>query len=873
METVRMRICLGAWIAALTAAFYALPQFHIYMWAAVNLSAALIVLVGVRIHRPSHRLPWFLLSAGIASFTGGDTASDVLTNAHPFPSVADLFCLIAYPLVAAALLIFIRLRSGMGSRAALLDALVPTAGLGLLFWVFRIAPYVRDGHLSLIEKLYPLGDVLVLAVLARLLTMGGRRPVALRLVAVGVTGLLVADVLYGLGQPAGTGSLADAGWILFYAATAFAALHSSMREMTARDNADSEVAGAGRIAVMSLTAMIAPAVLLVEDLRGNVVHAPMIAIASSGIFLLVMARVAGLIQAQRETVARERLLRISSADLVGATTDVEAATAMRNALSSLVPSGRPYVFHVYDEQAVLPATTAVVPPRWVRVADLPPEVASELAPYEAALWGGLVVSGRRKFGCLAGNEDLLHLAEHCFHTLMMHGIMAVERIATTDEVTRRLERDLAHEMKHDALTGLPNRSQFQSRLQQAAGIGCRTAVLFVDLDDFEEVNSLGHAAGDQLLITVGRKIAEVAGPGNVVARTGSDEFAVLIEHVLDVKEPEIIAERIVSTLSTPFEVSDDADRTHVVSGTASVGIATSTEAGGISELLRRAGLAMSMAKTEGKNTWQKYQDELGKAMARRMQLRAALNEAVPGNQMRLRLQPIVDLPTAEVVGMEALVRWEHPRRGLLGPGEFIELSEESGAVVAIGAWVLREALRVFTGWQRTRPANQLGYVSVNVSARQFRAPGFAGQVRAVLDETGARPEWLLLEITESMVMHDAGMVWRELGELRSMGVRIAIDDFGTGYSSLSYLCRMPVDVLKIDKSFIDDILPNPQQMALVETIVSLARTLDLIVVAEGIELEEHREALVAMGCPYGQGYLFSKPVTPQEFLLGTRGKP
>jgi len=294
-----------------------------------------------------------------------------------------------------------------------------------------------------------------------------------------------------------------------------------------------------------------------------------------------------LIQAQRETVSRERLLQVSSANLVAATTDVEAAAAMRNALSSLVPRGRSYIFHVYDEEAVLPAATAVLPPRRIRVADLSPGVASVLEPYETALWGGLVVSGRRKFGCLAAEDDLLHLVEPCFHTLMMQGIIAVQRIATTDEVNQRLEQDLAHEMKHDALTGLANRSQFQKRLQQAAAIGRRTAVLFVDLDDFKEVNSLGHTAGDQLLITVGRKIAEVAGPVNVVARTGSDEFAVLIEHVEDANEPETIAERIVSTLSTPFEVSDGADRTHVVSGAASVGVATSTEAGGISELLRR----------------------------------------------------------------------------------------------------------------------------------------------------------------------------------------------------------------------------------------------------------------------------------------------
>ncbi len=287
-------------------------------------------------------------------------------------------------------------------------------------------------------------------------------------------------------------------------------------------------------------------------------------------------------------------------------------------------------------------------------------------------------------------------------------------------------------------------------------------------------------------------------------------------------------------------------------------MATSAEADGITELLRRADVAMYVAKTDGKSTWRRYQDDMHEAMLLRLEMRSALIEAVPGDQMRLRFQPIVDLPTGEVIGLEALVRWQHPARGLLGPNEFIELSEENGSVVAIGGWVLREALETFAGWRRAAPESLLRYVSVNVSARQFRTAGFVDQVRAVLAETSSRPEWLLLEITESLVLHDADQVWRDLKELRAMGVRIAIDDFGTGYSSLSYLSQMPVDVLKIDKSFIDDIMHSTQQMALVETIVSLARTLDLAVVAEGIELDEHRQALVGMGCPYGQGYLFSQ---------------
>jgi diguanylate cyclase (GGDEF)-like protein/PAS domain S-box-containing protein len=1002
----RLQSGFAGWMVALLAVFYCVPAFSMFTWAAIGLSAAAGVLVGVRLHRPNRRLPWYLLSAVLVSFTAGDTTYNILTDylgeANPFPCMADGFYLIVYPMLAVALLIFIRMGSGTDNRAALLDALVPTAGLGLLAWVFLIAPYVHNGDLNVAEKLtsvgYPLGDVLALAMLLRLLTSAGRKPFALTILALGVTSLLVTDVLYGLRQLAGTwqvGGPTDSGWVLFYAATALSALHPSMRRLTSGSGEERHPKPAGRrIVAMSMAALIAPAVLLVEDLGDGVVDAPMIATASATMFLLVMARVAGLLKAQREAAGRERTLRLSGADLVAAGTEKEAGAALRKAIDDMIPAGRTYVFHMRGVDAESDLRTGAGGLERASVADLPADVREHLGGHERVLMAEIVTAGRlkggpnrRKQAYLAADEDLLTILQPAFESLTTQGTMAVERIVLTEEVTRRnsedyfraliqsasdvimivgddgliryaspsalpvfgrtdlvgtplrrliagtdhaelhflidqvraghgprdgvdltavsgddlllqvevscrdlradpavaglvvtirdvterrrLETDLAHQAYHDSLTGLPNRALFQNRLQQAALIaenGERlVGVLFIDLDDFKEVNdSLGHAAGDQLLVEVGRRITDVAGPVNTAARTGGDEFAVLVEQIDDPVEAEEIAARIVAALAEPIEVIDATGAQHQLHGAASVGVATSSEADGISELLRRADVAMYGAKTEGKNTWQRYQDEVHHAMIRRLEMRAALNEAVPGDQMRLRFQPIVDLPTGETIGLEALVRWQHPVRGLLGPDEFIELSEENGSVVTIGGWVLREALRTFAAWRAEAPDSLLRYVSVNVSARQFRHPGFVEHVREVLAETGSKPEWLLLEITESLVLHDADQVWRDLRELRSLGIRIAIDDFGTGYSSLSYLSQMPVDVLKIDKSFIDDILLNPQQMALVETIVALARTLDLAVVAEGIELAGHRDALVRMGCPYGQGYLFSKPVTAQE---------
>jgi EAL domain-containing protein (putative c-di-GMP-specific phosphodiesterase class I) len=321
------------------------------------------------------------------------------------------------------------------------------------------------------------------------------------------------------------------------------------------------------------------------------------------------------------------------------------------------------------------------------------------------------------------------------------------------------------------------------------------------------------------------------------------------------------------------EVGDGLGGSHIVSGASSVGVATNRDAASAIELLRHADLALYQAKADDKGTWQCYRSELHAAMVDRLETRLALHEAIDTAQFRLQYQPIVGMETGLVVGVESLVRWQHPTRGLLSPYHFIEVAEESGSIVAIGSWVLREALAQFARWQAAEGGTTLRYISVNVSARQFRTPGFVDQVRTAIADAGARPEWLLLEITESLVLRDADQVWDDLRVLRALGVRIAIDDFGTGYSSLSYLRQMPVDVLKLDKSFIDDILGSEQQRALVDAIVTLARNLDLAVVAEGIEQASQRAELISMGCPYGQGYLFSRPVWPDEIARLAREVP
>ena len=1008
--------CFVVWIAALTVLFYAVPRWSMFTWAAIGLSGAAAVLLGIRLHRPTSKLPWLLLAGVLVSFTAGDTTYNILTDYlhqdNPFPSVADGFYLAVYPMLAAALLMLIRARSGGRNRAALLDALMPTAGLGLLSWVFLIAPYVRDSGLMLDEKLtsiaYPLGDVLALAMMLRLLTAPGRKPIAVTILSAGVTGLLVTDVLYGLRQLAGTwevGGPTDAGWVFFYAAIGVSALHPSMAQLTASADAGPARSGPGgrRIFFMSLAALIAPAVLLQEDVGGGVQDAPVIAASCSLIVILVMVRVSDLLTTQNLAGARERALRQVGARLVAASSEGEAAEALRRAVADLMPEGARYRLYLDSDEVPVHALSGPAETDYravfVNVAGLPAAVAGGLAGFRTALFTAVVAAAptpggllHRRSAYLAASPATLYELRPSFDALMAQVAMAIERINLTAEVNRRssedyfrtlirsasdvilildanetiqyaspsastvfgwadlvnaplsaliaathhaalhdllagirsgrapaegvdltavradgealqvecagrdlrddptvgglvltirdvtvrrrLENDLAYQAFHDGLTGLANRVLFQNRLEHAARLaqsdGSTIGVLFVDLDDFKEVNdTLGHAAGDQLLIAVGQRIAHTVGPQDTAARMGGDEFAIVVPHAQNAEAVDELAARIVAALAVPVEVSDGAGGSHIVSAAGSVGVATSQEADGTTELQRQADLALYVAKGDGKNTWQRYQSGLHAAVVERLELRAALSDAVAQDQLVLQFQPIVDLPTEATVGVEALVRWRHPTRGFLGPDQFIDVAEENGAIVDIGGWVLREALRTLVGWRVSAPDNPLRYVSVNVSARQFRTPGFVDQVRAALADTGAPPECLLLEITESLLLRNADTVAADLQTLRNLGVRIAIDDFGTGYSSLSYLRHMPVDVLKIDKSFIDEILHSDEQLALVEAIVNLARTLRLAVVAEGVEHPAHRWKLMELGCPYGQGYLFSKPVSADEIAHAT----
>jgi len=433
----------------------------------------------------------------------------------------------------------------------------------------------------------------------------------------------------------------------------------------------------------------------------------------------------------------------------------------------------------------------------------------------------------------------------------------------TDEINRfprRLDQ-LARQAFRDSLTSLPNRALFMDRLAHALTRterrGEQLAVLFLDLDRFKVVNdSLGHGVGDQLLIGVSQRLAACLRPEDTIARLGGDEFAILLEDVKDERGPTSAADRLTGELQQPFVVEG---REVVI--TVSIGIAMSTARRMTPEdILRDADLAMYHAKGKGKARYEVFDKSMNAPAQERMDLELDLRNAVARGEFVLHYQPVVELPTGRITEVEALVRWKHPQRGLLFPADFVGLSEETGLIVPLGRWVLHEACRQTRQWQLAAPAMKLA-ISVNLSARQLQQPGLVEEIDAVLRETRLDPSALRLEITETVVMHDAPTTLAKLEALKALGVQLAIDDFGTGYSSLGYLKRFPVDTLKIDRSFVKGIGRDVEDSAIVRAVITVAKSLGLSVTAEGIETADQLDQLRTLGCDHGQGYFFAKPMT------------
>jgi diguanylate cyclase (GGDEF)-like protein/PAS domain S-box-containing protein len=447
-------------------------------------------------------------------------------------------------------------------------------------------------------------------------------------------------------------------------------------------------------------------------------------------------------------------------------------------------------------------------------------------------------------------------------------------VLTARDVSERrvLEDQLRHRAFHDALTGLANRALFANRVEHAIVRSARRdgtmAVLFLDLDDFKTINdTLGHAEGDVLLGMVADRLREFLRVGDTAARLGGDEFAVLLEELADESEATAVAERILAALRTPFTLQG-----REVTVAASIGIAIGWDAPeGADTMLRDADVAMYIAKSRGKGRCAMFEPEMHLRIVERMALRADLERALDdGGQFHLRYHPIVDLSSAAVTGMEALVRWDHPSRGLVSPADFIPLAEETGLIVRLGRWVMEEAARQ----ARILHDRQEGefFLTVNLSARQLSDPDLLGDVARMVSASGLPADRLVLEITESVLLHDAEPTVARLDALKALGLRLAVDDFGTGYSSLAYLRRFPVDIIKIDKSFVDHV-DGREGAALTRAIIDMAGVLGLQTIAEGIERPEQADRLLELGCLLGQGFHYARPLTGPELeaFLSARG--
>ncbi|MDX6560360.1 MAG: hypothetical protein QOD65_174 [Gaiellales bacterium] len=557
---------------------------------------------------------------------------------------------------------------------------------------------------------------------------------------------------------------------------------------------------------------------------------------------------------RQESEARFASLVRNSSDLITVVDRQSTIAYQSPSIQRILGIGADEVFGTAFEDLLLPADR----PRLRTLLDMRRSGAVRSQSFECTIIHG---DGRAlKFEIVATDlcED-----EHV-RGIVLNGRDASERAA--------FEEQLAHQAFHDAVTGLANRALFSDRVEHAltrsTREGKKIAVIFLDLDDFKTINdSLGHAAGDDVLRQVASRLLESVRATDTAARFGGDEFAVLYEDIGDLSDAIEFVDRLMLQFEMPISVAgkDVAVRPSIGIALSGSGPEGATDADG---LLRNADAAMYICKREGGSGYRPFELSMLESVIERLELRAELERAIKERQFELHFQPVVRLTDGSVAGMEALVRWHHPTRGLVQPGQFVPLAEEMGLIVELGRWVLRESCRHAARLRETGEADADFTIAVNLSVKQLQHPNVIADVRAALEDSGIDPRMLVLEITETVMMADYELASRRLHQLKDLGVRIAMDDFGTGYSSLSYLSRFPVDILKMDRSFLSA-NASPQTANLAAAIVALGESLELEVIAEGIELSDQYQALRTLGCDLGQGFFIARPMdiaTTREWL-------
>jgi diguanylate cyclase (GGDEF)-like protein/PAS domain S-box-containing protein len=816
------------------------------------------VLLGIAAHQPRRTLAWVLVAASLGMLAVAQLiwARLFFGGSETFPSVSDALHLVAVTLLVIGLAMLGQDSSPDEDSLGPIETAIVGIAVGLGVWLAVVEPYLADRGLAFGDRVWavlvPMVDALALAIAFRTAAQNRFRIPATALTAVGVALLLVSDAGRSIAELSGS---MGAGGVIAALAIApplligAAALDPTMTHRN-RPVEVTPILGFGRVVWLSVAALTPLTVLLTLSVTGLGTRATRTIAALCAVVVVVLAltrmwRLVATVRSLTERKGQDRLAAMveHSSDVVLL---VDANGVMNYASPGLASTlghrpgdwtGRSLVDLVASDDRDAAGAE-------LRKASALPH--GEMVKFEASL---VRVDGqRRRMEATIAN--------------LLGGDAVDGLVATFRDVTeqRNLERQLSHRAFHDELTGLANRALFLDRMDHALRVARPqddpVVVLFVDLDDFKSVNdALGHGVGDQMLRSIADRIRHVAGAGDTPARLGGDEFALLLEDKGGVDRALDVAEGLLEALRQPVALAG-----YDLTVLASVGVAVSAPGMTTAGLLRDADIAMYEAKRAGKSQIKIFDPAMRLTATRHLEFRSDLGSAIERDQLRLVFQPMIDLRSHRVVGAEALLRWEHPTRGPISPAEFIPIAERAGLIVPIGKWVVEQSIRSAARWQARGPQR----VSVNVSALQIRSPEFVDHVRQALETHQLDPSLVVLEITETMLVEEIESASDNLAPLRALGVLIAIDDFGTGYCSLSYLQQFPVDIVKIDRQFIDELDDHPRSMSLAKMILQLTSGLEVTSIAEGIERPGQLRALQELGCDIGQGFLLSGPLEASE---------
>jgi diguanylate cyclase (GGDEF)-like protein/PAS domain S-box-containing protein len=812
------------------------------------------------------RTAWRCVATALGFYNIGTWigVSSWLNGKDPFPGIADFFYLGFYPYLFFAVGLMIR-TSAVRIRWSqfLLDAAILVAGFGAFFWFLIIRPAAPSTEVDVLKNALSQGYIALNCVLVLsfgiLLLAGGENQGGRRtslLLAIGFSTMLLGDVAWSVAKVTGhylPGHLQDVLYIACYVPLALAA-----RERMRGGISVAPASGLMNSLTQALpyAAMLAAFVVLVSLTTGDTSNpATTMTIIVFVLALLVMVRQALVLR--EDALTRER----------------RAARLVEDRYASLIANASDVIMIVETSGLVRFAS-----PASERTLGLRPEDVGGRSLLE--IWTSSDAERLRTFleevaastGGPVGPVEMSIERGHSRYVLEIVGSNltrdpAVGGLALNfRDITERktLEEQLRQLAFHDSLTLLANRSLFRDRVQHSLAVAQRSchqvAVMFLDLDNFKNVNdSLGHDAGDRLLQAVAQRLVKSTRSSDTVARLGGDEFAILVEGFPGVHDVERLAASLIERLDLPFALGTT--QVHV---SASIGVAFSTPDVGADSLLSKADIAMYHAKSAGKNRFVSFQAPMQEILQERMRLESDMPRAIAEEQFVLEYQPIIDLGTRSLLGVEALVRWQHPELGLLAPRRFIQIAEECGQITKLGRWVLLRACRDVRAWRGSVAGGDGLRLSVNISGRHLQHSDLVQDVAHALEDSGFEPGNLVIELTESTIMQNTEANLARLVQLKALGVRLAIDDFGTGYSSLSYLHRFPIDILKIDRSFVSRLTNTYNGPELARAVITLSETLGLDTVAEGIEVEAEVDALLALGCVAGQGFLFARSGTLEE---------